>query len=63
MCPYQGWTYGLDGALRATPNFSGPGDHSHPSLAEGTQDLVEVPSGVWNHVVMVKRPRRTGFSR
>ena len=53
VCPYHGWTYGLDGALRATPNFSGPGDHSHASLAEGTQDLVEVPSGVWNHVVMV----------
>ena len=53
VCPYHGWTYGLDGTLRATPNFSGPGDHSRPSLAEGTQDLVEVRSGVWNHVVMV----------
>ena len=53
VCPYHAWTYGLDGALLATPNFSGPADHSHPSLEEGKQGLVEVRSGVWNHVVMV----------
>ena len=52
-CPYHGWTYGLDGALLATPNFSGPGDHSHLSLDEGKHGLVEVRSGVWNHVVMI----------
>lgn len=53
VCPYHAWTYGLDGTLLATPNFSGPGEHSHPSLEAGTQDLVRVRSGMWNHVVMV----------
>ena len=53
VCPYHAWTYGLDGALLATPHFSGPRDHAHPTLEEGTQNLVEVRSGVWNHVVMV----------
>ena len=53
VCPYHAWSYDLDGALRATPNFSGPNDHGHATLEEGTQDLIEVRSGLWNHVVMV----------
>ena len=53
VCPYHGWTYDLNGTLLVTPHFSGPHDHSPPTLAEGTQDLVEVRSGVWNHLVMV----------
>jgi len=53
VCPYHAWSYALDGALRATPNFSGPNDHTHDTLEEGTQDLIEVRSGLWNHVVMV----------
>lgn len=53
VCPYHAWSYALDGTLVKTPNFSGPDDHAHPTLADGTQNLVEVRSGVWNHVVMV----------
>ena len=53
VCPYHAWSYTLAGKLNATPNFSGPRDHAHPTLAEGTQNLVEVRSGLWNHVVMV----------
>jgi choline monooxygenase len=53
VCPYHGWTYSLEGALRVTPHFSGADDHDHPTLETGTQDLIEVRSGIWNHVVMV----------
>ena len=53
VCPYHAWAYGLDGALTAAPNFRGPGVSERIPFARGTQDLVEVRSSVWNHVVMV----------
>ncbi len=53
VCPYHAWSYTLEGTLKATPHFSGPDSHDHPTLEAGTQNLVEVRSGVWNHVVMV----------
>jgi len=53
VCPYHAWSYSLEGILKSTPNFSGPKNHNHPTLEEGTQNLVEVRSGIWNHVVMV----------
>ncbi len=53
ICPYHAWTYGLDGSLIATPHFSGPQDHSHPTLEDGNRHLVEVRSGIWNHVILV----------
>lgn len=53
VCPYHAWAYGLDGSLTATPNFRGPQVNERLSFEKGTQDLVEVRSGVWNHVVMV----------
>ena len=53
VCPYHAWAYGLDGELNATPNFRGPDFKERVSFDKGTQDLVEVRSAVWNHVVMV----------
>ncbi len=53
VCPYHAWSYQLNGELSATPHFSGIDDHRHDSLGTGTQNLVEVKSAVWNHIVFV----------
>ena len=53
VCPYHAWAYGLDGQLNVAPNFHGPESTNRLPFAKGTQDLVEVRSAVWNHVVMV----------
>ena len=53
VCPYHAWAYGLDGKLNATPNFRGPGVSERVAFEAGQQDLVEVRSTVWNHVIMV----------
>jgi len=39
VCPYHGWTYGLDGALRAVPH-----EHGFPDLDRATHGLVPVAS-------------------
>ncbi len=53
VCPYHAWSYGLEGELLNTPHFSGFNQHSHANFEEGTQDLIEVRSGVWHHIVFV----------
>jgi choline monooxygenase len=47
-CPYHGWTYGLDGALKGTPDFTGVCDFDR--TANG---LVPLPVGVWEGWVFV----------
>ena len=52
QCPYHAWTYGLDGALKATPYWDGtPGGSA--GLDKSANGLVPVRVGVWNHVVFV----------
>ena len=41
-CPYHGWTYGLDGSLKGTPDFAGVCDFDR--AANG---LVPMPAGIW----------------
>lgn len=53
VCPYHGWTYGLDGGLRETPHFEGFGAHGHGNLDPARHGLIPVRSGVWNRVVFV----------
>ena len=53
VCPYHAWAYGLDGKLNATPGFRGPEVNERVAFEPGEQDLVEVRSALWNHVVMV----------
>lgn len=52
-CPYHGWVYGLDGALKATPFWDGTADAQQLPVDASCNGLVPVRSGVWNHVVFV----------
>lgn len=47
-CPYHGWTYGIDGALKGTPDFDGVCDFNR------TQNgLVPVRAETWENFVFV----------
>lgn len=48
VCPYHGWTYGLDGGLRHVPH-----DEFFPDLSTEKSGLVELPCGVTNGLVFV----------
>jgi choline monooxygenase len=47
-CPYHGWTYGLDGALKGTPDFAGV---CH--FDRSANGLVPVETAVWQQWVFV----------
>jgi choline monooxygenase len=47
-CPYHGWTYGLDGALKGAPEFSGV-----CGFDRSANGLVPVQAAVWEHFVFV----------
>jgi choline monooxygenase len=51
-CPYHGWTYALDGALKGTPDFAGVCDFDR--AANG---LVPIAIGVWEHWVFARIDR------
>jgi phenylpropionate dioxygenase-like ring-hydroxylating dioxygenase large terminal subunit len=48
ICPYHGWTYGLNGELRAAAGFKG-----RPGFEASRWDLVELPAAEWNGLVFV----------
>jgi choline monooxygenase len=48
-CPYHGWTYGLDGELRGTPDFAGVCDFDR--AANG---LVPIAVATWEQFVFVR---------
>lgn len=52
-CPYHGWTYGLDGSLKGTPEFTGV---CH--FDRGAQGLVPVRIAVWEQFLFVNLHRR-----
>ena len=52
-CPYHGWTYGLDGALKATPFWDGTAASRNLPVDADCNGLVPVRADVWNHVVFV----------
>lgn len=47
-CPYHGWTYALDGALKAVPEFLGVADFDR-----SRNGLVPVKVETWEHFVFV----------
>ena len=48
-CPYHGWTYSLDGALKGTPDFAGVCDFDR--TANG---LVPLDTAVWENWVFLR---------
>lgn len=52
-CPYHGWTYALDGALKATPFWDGTAAADKHPVAFEENGLVPIRCAVWNHVVFV----------
>lgn len=60
QCPYHAWTYGLDGALRATPFWDGTPDSRVSAPDPAQNGLVPVAVGVWNHVVFVNLDGKAG---
>jgi choline monooxygenase len=48
-CPYHGWTYGLDGQLKGTPDFTGVCDFDR-----GANGLVAVEAAAWEQWVFVR---------
>ena len=52
-CPYHGWSYGLDGALKSTPHIGGPGVHEAPDLDPARHGLRTVPVASWWDFVFV----------
>ena len=51
-CPYHGWTYGLDGTLKGTPDFAGV-----CNFDRSANGLVPVDVGVWEQWVFVRLQR------
>ena len=48
-CPYHGWTYGLDGSLKGTPDFAGV-----CGFDRSANGLVPVEIGVWERWVFAR---------
>src|SRR5687768_12837059 len=48
-CPYHGWTYGLDGALKGTPDFAGVCEFDRSATG-----LVPIEIGVWEHWIFAR---------
>ena len=53
QCPYHAWTYGLDGALVATPFWDGTAKAEKQPVDVEANGLVPVRTEVWNHVIFV----------
>jgi choline monooxygenase len=52
-CPYHAWCYGMDGALRTTPDVGGPGIHDHVDVVKSELGLMEVRSHIWKDAIFV----------
>ena len=51
VCPYHGWTYGLDGSLMRTPHIGGMGTHACEGIEPSTLGLKPVRCETWGGLV------------
>jgi choline monooxygenase len=52
-CPYHGWSFGLEGALRARPHYHGPLEHDKQGSKAERDCLFEVRSAIWHDWLFV----------
>jgi choline monooxygenase len=52
-CPYHAWSYDLDGKLRSTPFFGGPGKEPVPGFDPDEHGLMPVRCAVWHWWICV----------
>jgi choline monooxygenase len=52
-CPYHTWAYNLNGELRSTPHFGGPGQHVAEGFDPAENGLKTVRSVTWHYWVFV----------
>lgn len=52
-CPYHSWVYALDGGLRSTPHFGGPGQHLPDGFDPSLYPLVSVHCALWHDWIFV----------
>jgi choline monooxygenase len=53
QCPWHGWSYGLNGRLRGTPEFAGPQANTVPGFERSANGLVEVRTARWFDFIFV----------
>ena len=53
QCPYHGWTYRLDGMLKAAPHIGGFGTHELEDEYKSQHGLLEVRSTTWLGLIFV----------
>lgn len=52
-CPWHGWSYGIDGSLRATPRIAGEREHQCAAFDKNALGLVPVRTAHWLDYVLV----------
>jgi choline monooxygenase len=52
-CPYHGWSYDLDGSLKATPRFGGPGSDTVEHHDRSKLGLIPVRAEQWHDWIFV----------
>ena len=53
VCPYHGWTYGLDGALRAAPHWRAEDGTAPAGFDAAAHGLIPVAAAEWGGMIFV----------
>ncbi|MDA0704947.1 MAG: aromatic ring-hydroxylating dioxygenase subunit alpha [Proteobacteria bacterium] len=54
VCPYHGWTYGLDGALRAAPQWRAEDGTAPAGFDAADHGLIAVAAAEWGGMIFVR---------